>query len=185
MESIAKLFPASQVTLRTGVQATESSLKNDSGLSSYGVLHFAVHGLLHRSRPQLSGLALSLPDGSTSDDPEDGLLQVYEIVNLKLNASLVVLSACETGLGKDVPGEGLLGLTQAFLYAGAASVAVSLWKVEDASTAALMYHVYRRLRSEPSVVLALRQAKLEQIRGRTHAHPYYWAGFVVVGRTAR
>jgi CHAT domain-containing protein len=109
---------------------------------------------------------------------------VYEIFNLKLNADLVVLSACETGLGKEVKGEGLIGLTRAFLYAGTPSVVVSLWQVQDRSTAELMVRFYRHLKNgQPSKAEALRQAQLELIRHGTFAHPYYWAPFVLVGQS--
>src|SRR4029453_1076813 len=106
----------------------------------------------------------SLPETTADERGEDGLLQAYEIVNLTLKADLVVLSACETGLGKQLPGEGLVGLTQAFMYAGAGAVAGSLWKVADASSADLMLQFYQRLRAGSNFAAALREAKLEQIR---------------------
>lgn len=112
---------------------------------------------------------------------EDGLLQVYEVFNLKLNAELVVLSACETGLGKEVKGEGLVGLTHAFFYAGTPSVMVSLWKVQDRSTADLMVNFYQQLDRSQTKTEALRQAKLKLIQNNRHAHPYYWAPFVLIG----
>jgi CHAT domain-containing protein len=109
-------------------------------------------------------------------------LQVFEIFNLKLNADLVVLSACETGLGKQVKGEGLVGLTRAFLYARTPSVAVSLWKVLDTSTADLMVRFYGHLKNgKRSKADALRQAQLEMIRQGQFAHPFYWAPFILVG----
>jgi CHAT domain-containing protein len=118
----------------------------------------------------------------TKDTVEDGLLQVYEIFDLKLNADLVVLSACETGLGKEVKGEGLIGLTRAFLYAGTPSVVVSLWKVSDRSTAELMVSLYQHLKeSAVSKAEALQQAQLKLIQKGRYAHPYYWAPFVLVG----
>ena len=124
-------------------------------------------------------------DGTSSlnarPQSEDGLLQVYEVFNLKLNADLVVLSACETGLGKEVKGEGLIGLTNAFFYAGTPSVMVSLWKVQDRSTADLMVNFYRQLERAPGKTEALRQAKLKLIQDNRYAHPYYWAPFVLVG----
>ncbi|HEY2933255.1 MAG TPA: tetratricopeptide repeat protein [Acidobacteriota bacterium] len=113
---------------------------------------------------------------------EDGLLQAYEIFDLKLNADLVVLSACETGLGKEVKGEGLLGLTRAFLYAGAQSVMVSLWKVSDRSTAELMASFYRHLQEKGMTKAeALRKAQLNLINQGRYAAPFYWAPFVLVG----
>ena len=112
---------------------------------------------------------------------EDGLLQVYEIFNLKLNADLVVLSACETGLGKQVKGEGLVGLTHAFFYAGTPSILVSLWKVQDRSTAELMVNFYQQLDRGKDKAEALRLAKLHLIQRNRYAHPYYWAPFVLTG----
>ena len=180
-------------------------------LGRFTYIHFAVHGLLNENKPQYSGLVLSLPqeedektrsngqqpkgatDASETEataraangtiQVEDGLLQVYEIFNLRLNADLVVLSACETGLGKEVKGEGLIGLTRAFMYAGAPSLVVSLWKVQDLSTAELMVGFYRSLKNGSlSKAEALRQAQLELIRKGQLAHPYYWAGFVLMGQ---
>ncbi len=147
------------------------------------------------SRPQTSDLGPLSSDQhrktNTENNPqsairnpqlEDGLLQVYEIFNLKLNADLVVLSACETGLGKEVKGEGLIGLTRAFLYAGTPSVVVSLWKVSDRSTAELMVALYQHLEGQTvNKAEALRQAQLKLIEGGRYAHPYYWAPFVLVG----
>jgi CHAT domain-containing protein len=107
-----------------------------------------------------------------------------EIFNLDLNADLVVLSACQTGLGRLVKGEGMIGLTRAFMYAGASSVVVSLWKVQDYSTAALMKSFYRHLRAGKGKAEALRQAKLNMIRSDIPAYrfPYFWAPFVLVGQ---
>jgi CHAT domain-containing protein/tetratricopeptide (TPR) repeat protein len=180
VDRVAKLFPAA--TVRTGASATETRLKLDLAQSNHTVLHFAVHGVPHKSRPRLSGLVLRRP---AAGEEEDGLLQAYEIVGLRVNARLVVLSACDTGLGKEVPGEGLAGLGQAFFHAGASAVAVSLWKVEDASTADLMVKFYQRLRAPAGLAEALRQAKLEQLGEGRHAHPYFWAGFTLVGRSRR
>lgn len=205
-EAIARLFPREQATLYLGADAREENVKVPGRLGQYRILHFATHGILNENRPQLSGLVLSLSQsggldhGSTAPAPktrsearsdsapatdafrEDGLLQVYEIFKLKLNADLVVLSACETGLGKEVRGEGLIGLTRAFLYAGTSSVVVSLWKVADQSTAELMIPFYKRLRDGVGKAEALRQAQLEMIRKGRFAHPYYWAPFVLVGQ---
>jgi CHAT domain-containing protein len=108
------------------------------------------------------------------------MLQVYEIVRLRLNVDLVVLSACETSLGKHVQGEGLVGLTQAFLYAGAATVVATLWNVADRSSAELMVLFHRALDSA-SRAEALRRAQLDLIRRQTFSHPYFWAGFSVIG----
>jgi CHAT domain-containing protein/Tfp pilus assembly protein PilF len=200
VEGIAKLYSPSEVTIFLGEQAKEENVKVEVSPLSYRFVHFAVHGLLNENQPQYSGLVLSLPRSKkekatgtdTSDENsgvggatvvEDGLLQVYEILNLRLNADLVVLSACETGLGKATKGEGIVGMTQAFLYAGTPAVAVSLWKVQDRSTSDLMVRLYRHLK-DPRLnkADALRQAQLEMIRNGDYSHPYYWAGFVMIGQ---
>jgi len=115
---------------------------------------------------------------------EDGVLQMNEIFNLNLNADLVVLSACQSGLGKVVRGEGIIGLTRAFTYAGASSVVVSLWNVRDSLTTAFMKSFYKHLREGKSKPEALRQAKLDMIHSDIPAYrfPYFWAPFVIVGK---
>jgi CHAT domain-containing protein len=204
VQQIAKLYPNDEVALFLREQAREENVKAEGRLSHYRLIHFAAHGLLNENKPQYSGLVLTLspeagnpkselqtsdlrPQTSDRVNPqsaEDGLLQVYEIFNLKLNADLVVLSACETGLGKQVKGEGLIGLTRAFMYAGTSSVVVSLWKVLDTSTADLMVRFYRHLKDgKLSKAEALRQAQLELIRHGKFAHPYFWAPFVLVGKS--
>jgi CHAT domain-containing protein/Tfp pilus assembly protein PilF len=181
VEGIARLYPGEEVALFLGEQASEENVKAGGRLGQYRLIHFAAHGLLNENKPQFSGLVLRLPRADR-ESPEDGLLQVYEIFNLKLNADLVVLSACETGLGKEVKGEGLVGLTRAFLYAGTPSVVVSLWKVADISTAELMIRLHRRLKEgTQGKAEALRKAQLELIREGRFAHPYHWAPFVLVG----
>ena len=150
------------------------------------MIHFAVHGLLNETRPQLSGLALRFPragvSGSGALASEDGLLQAYEIFNLKLNAELVTLSACEGGLGKEVAGEGLISLSRSFIYAGALSVAAGLWQVSDDSTAQLMVRFYKHLQgAKLGRAEALRRAQLEMIRD--NIHPFYWAAFILVGKS--
>jgi CHAT domain-containing protein len=136
--------------------------------------------LIDEEVPARSGVVLSL----NGEGEEDGVLQMNEIFNLDLKADMVVLSACQTGLGKVVRGEGMIGLTRAFMYAGAPSAVVSLWRVQDSSTAEFMRSFYSHLRAGKSKVEALRQAKLEMIRSDIPAHrfPYYWAPFVLVGK---
>jgi CHAT domain-containing protein len=135
--------------------------------------------VLDAERPELSGLALT----RTGHPGDDGFLHVYEIFNLDLSADLVVLSACESGLGKEVAGEGLIGVTRAFLYAGAPSVVVSLWRVADAVAPDLMLQFYENLDGGGGKAESLRQAKLSMIRkGGRYARPYYWAPFVLVGK---
>jgi len=149
-------------------------------LSDYRYLHFATHGYLDTERPSLSALVLSQIDDNSQ--PEDGFLRVNDIYNTRLAAELVVLSACQTGLGKEVRGEGLMGLTRAFLYAGAPRVIVSLWNVNDRATAELMTSMYRSmLREGMRPAAALRAAQLEMRKQKRWESPYYWAAFVQHG----
>jgi CHAT domain-containing protein/Tfp pilus assembly protein PilF len=182
---IAALYPQEKVRVFLQDEAREENVKLEALLDQYRFVHFAAHGLLNEAKPQYSGLVLSLPARHSSivdRQSEDGLLQVYEIFDLKLNADVVVLSACETGLGKEVKGEGLVGLTRAFLYAGTPSVVVSLWKVSDLSTSELMVSFYRHLKDgKLNKADALRQAQLKLINSGRFSHPYYWAPFILVG----
>lgn len=149
-------------------------------LASYRLLHFATHGLLNAEHPELSGVVLSLVD--ERGRPQDGFLQVSDLYRLDLAADLVVLSACRTALGKEVRGEGLVGLTRGFLVAGASRVLVSLWNVDDEATAELMGRFYRDLlRQGLSPARALQQAQLALQREERWAAPYYWAGFTLQG----
>jgi len=181
VQGIAALYSREEVTLHLGAEAREENVKGES-LDRYRFVHFAAHGLLNENAPQYSGLVLTLPS-ALRDAREDGVLQVYEVFNLKLNAELVVLSACETGLGKQLRGEGLIGLTRAFFYAGAEAVLVSLWKVADVSTAELMVRFYRHLKAGRGKAEALRQARLELLEQGRFVHPFYWAPFVLVGKS--
>lgn len=156
----------------------EAALKPE--LSQYRYVHFATHGLLDNTTPELSGLVLSRLDAEGRN--RDGYLRMVEIYNLNLPAELVVLSACKTGLGKEVRGEGLMSLTRGFMYAGAARVMVSLWDVNDKSTSVLMGELYRGLLQQklrPSA--ALRAAQLKMLNSKQFASPYYWAAFVQLG----
>jgi CHAT domain-containing protein/Flp pilus assembly protein TadD len=149
-------------------------------LSQYRFIHLATHGLLNTIHPELSGVVLSLFDENGADT--DGFLRLNDIFNLNLPAELVVLSACETGLGKDVKGEGLVGLTRGFMYAGAKRVAVSLWSVNDTATASLMTKFYQQMLEKGlNPVAALRAAQLEMMKTQAWKAPYYWAAFVVQG----
>jgi len=149
-------------------------------LSRYRIIHFATHGLLNSLHPELSGVVLSLVDEEGRS--QDGFLRLHDIYNLKLGADLVVLSACKTGLGKDIKGEGLVGLTRGFLYAGAPRVVASLWKVDDRATAELMKLFYQRmLRDGLRPAAALRRAQIDMQKQPRWAAPYYWAGFTLQG----
>jgi CHAT domain-containing protein len=149
-------------------------------LSKYGIVHFATHGILHSEHPELSGVVLSL--FNEKGEPVNGFLRLNEIYNMKLNADLVVLSACQTALGKEVRGEGLIGLTRGFMYAGSPRVVASLWKVDDVATAELMKIFYQKmLRENMRPASALRAAKLEMMKQKRWSSPYFWAAFELQG----
>jgi CHAT domain-containing protein len=177
--NITQLAPPGTVALHTGFAANrESALEND--LSNYRILHFATHGLIDNQHPLLSGLLLSTIDEQGRS--RNGLLQLHDIYGMRLNADLVVLSACQTGLGKELSGEGFVGLTQGFLYARSRSVVASLWQVEDNTAATLMTNFYQAMLIEGAApAVALRHAKLKMYRQQQHQSPYYWSAFVIQG----
>jgi CHAT domain-containing protein len=149
-------------------------------LSQYQIVHLATHGILDSVNPELSGVVLSLFNGQ--GNPQDGFLRLHDIFNLNLPAELVVLSACQTGLGKQVSGEGLVGLTRGFMYAGARRVVVSLWSVNDVATSEVMAKFYQKMLSQgKNPILALREAQLEMFNSGQWQSPYYWAAFTVQG----
>jgi CHAT domain-containing protein/Tfp pilus assembly protein PilF len=150
-------------------------------LGRYRIVHFATHGMINDEHPELSGIVLSLFDQQGRS--QDGFLRLHDIYNLHLPADLVVLSACSTGLGKDVRGEGLIGLTHGFMYAGASGVVASLWKVDDRATAELMKLFYEGLfKKGLTPAAALRDAQLRMSQQKAWQSPYYWAGFIIQGR---
>lgn len=176
VENIAGLFRKADVYLRK--EATEERIKEPGVLKNYRYVHLAAHSILNENKPQFSGIILTQDD----DPAEDGYLQTREIFNIELNADLVVLSACQTGLGKQVSGEGFVGMTRAWMYAGTPSVAVSLWPVEDKSTGLLMEYFYSNIKKGMTHSDALRQAKLALMEsGDEYNHPVYWAGFILLG----
>jgi CHAT domain-containing protein/Tfp pilus assembly protein PilF len=178
-DQILAVAPRESSMKALGFQANRSIATGDE-LSKYRYVHFATHGYLDTSRAGLSAIVLSMVD--EQGKPQDGFLRTHDIYNLKLPAELVVLSACETGLGKDVTGEGLEGLTRGFMYAGAKRVIVSLWNVNDKATAALMQRLYAgMLRGNKTPAAALRAAQIEMLRMRPWQSPYFWAAFVVQG----
>lgn len=151
-----------------------------SDLSRYRYLHLATHGLMNSEVPALSGLVLSLVD--ENGQGRNGVLKMDDIYNLKLDAELVVLSACQTALGKEIRGEGLIGLTRGFMYAGARRVVSSLWMVDDAATAELMKHFYEGMMKKnlgPSA--SLRAAQITMLKKEGWNAPYFWAGFILQG----
>lgn len=164
----------------TDFQANRATATSPA-LAEFGIVHFATHGILNDKHPELSGVVLSLVD--ERGRPEDGFLRLHDIYDLNLPADLVVLSACRTGVGRQIKGEGLMGLTRGFIYAGARRVVASLWKVDDEATAELMKRFYRHMiegRKRPAD--ALRLAQIDVMRSSEQwSAPYYWAGFVLQG----
>jgi CHAT domain-containing protein/tetratricopeptide (TPR) repeat protein len=149
-------------------------------LGQYRIIHIATHGLLNSRNPELSGLVFSLVD--RRGDPQNGFLQAQEVYNLKLGADLVVLSACQTALGKEIRGEGLVGLTRGFMYAGVPRVVASLWKVPDQATTELMQKFYRGILQQGlQPAAALRAAQFSMWKESRRSAPYYWAGFTLQG----
>ena len=178
-EAILSITPRTDEFGALDFRANRATATSDE-LSRYRIVHFATHGLLNSEHPELSGVVLSLVD--ERGQPQDGFLRLNEIFNLRLPAELVVLSACQTGLGKEVKGEGLVGLTRGFMYAGAARVVASLWQVNDAATAELMKRFYRRmLKDGMRPAAALREAQIEMWKKPQWQSPFYWGGFVIQG----
>jgi CHAT domain-containing protein len=180
-DQISKLAKTSgsQADVWLDLDANEDNLAGRD-VTKYRIIHVATHGLLNAERPQFTGVVLSL----VGNKSHDGFVRTDEVFNLRLGSPLVMLSACETGLGKEKRGEGVMGLTRAFMYAGAPTVGVSLWSVADKSTADLMTDFYRRLLSTGEGTTsssALRGAQLAMISGKKYSAPFYWAPFVLVG----
>jgi CHAT domain-containing protein/Flp pilus assembly protein TadD len=178
-DSIIAAAASSESLKAVGFNASRETATNPD-LARYRIVHFATHGLLNNDHPELSGIVLSLVD--ESGRPIDGFLPLHDIYNLDLPVDLVVLSACSTALGKEVRGEGIIGLSRGFMYAGAASVMASLWKVDDEATAEMMGHFYRNiLQNDLPPGAALREAQLSMWRQQQWRAPYFWAAFVLQG----
>ncbi|HWT01117.1 MAG TPA: CHAT domain-containing protein [Pyrinomonadaceae bacterium] len=178
VNQLAQLYGAARSRVYTGAAATEDRAKTEA--ARFSVLQFATHAVLNDSNPMYSHVVLSRPAGGA----EDGLLEAWEMMNLNIRADMVVLSACETARGRVGAGEGVIGMTWALFVAGSPTTVVSQWKVESASTTELMLEFHKNLRAgkEPlSKAQALRQASLKLLRGAEYRHPFYWAGFVIVG----
>jgi len=156
------------------------TVATSTALAKYRIVHFATHGILNNKHPELSGLVLSLVNAEGKS--QNGFLKLQDIYNLKLPVDLIVLSGCETGLGEDINGEGLVGLTRGFMYAGASRVVASLWSVSDMATASLMADFYRAMeRDGMSPAAALRTAQTRMWRQEQWRSPYYWAAFQIQG----
>jgi CHAT domain-containing protein/tetratricopeptide (TPR) repeat protein len=179
--SVARIYGADRSRVFVGREAEERQFKLLA--SNYGAIHFATHGVLDNRQPLYSYLLLA---NSGDNDKEDGLLEAREIMNLNLRADLVVLSACETARGRIGAGEGVIGMSWAFFVAGCRTTVVSQWEVDSAGTAELMVGFFQRLKGaagkyETAKSNALRLAALKLMKNPRYQHPYYWAGFVVVG----
>jgi CHAT domain-containing protein len=175
VKALAKLYGATRSKVYVGADAREDRVKTEAGRA--GILHFTTHGTLNNAAPMYSYLTLA--EGGPNDD---GLLEAWELMQLDLKADLAVLSACETARGRIGAGEGVIGFSWAMFIAGVPSTVVSQWKVESASTRDLMVNFHRALISTPkSKSDALRQAALKLMRNPETSHPFYWAGFVLVG----
>lgn len=176
-DAVAASMPKAWTALDFSAAKTALLSRN---LRQYRILHFATHGSLNTEHPELSGLVLSLVD--RDGKAVDGFLRLHEIYNLDLDADLVVLSACETALGREVYGEGLIGLTRGFMYAGAARVVSSVWNVDDRASALLMERFYDAMHTRKmTAAAALRSAQLSLLRDPRWANPHYWAAFSLQG----
>jgi CHAT domain-containing protein len=178
-KDILQLLPVNMRSQALDFEANKNNVLN-SNLSQYRIIHFATHGILNTTRPELSAVVLSLVD--PQGRPQSGFLRLNDIFNLNLPAELVVLSACKTGLGQDMRGEGLIGLTRGFMYAGSPRVLASLWSVNDESTAVFMTLFYKAMLEKGlPPAAALRTAQLELQKQEEWQSPYYWAAFTLQG----
>lgn len=176
---ISNILEKNNATVKLDFQANLKNIEN-SDLTQYRILHFATHGLLNTSRPELSGLVFSLYD--KNGEPQEGFLSLNDIYNLNLASDMIVLSACQTALGKEVRGEGLIGLSRGFLYAGSNRIIASLWKVDDSATAEFMKRFYKNhLQKGMPASSALRETKLEMKNIRRYRSPFYWSAFTLLG----
>jgi len=185
--TLRQLYGESRSEVRTGSAASEQLFKAEAG--QFRVIHLAAHGILDDSNPMYSNIVL----GRKETDAEDGLLEAREVMQMDLNADLVVLSACETARGRVTAGEGTIGLSWAFFVAGAPATVVSQWEVESSSTSRLMVGFHRALETQnrrgvpqraypgSATARALQSAELQMLHNPRYAHPFYWAGFVVMG----
>jgi CHAT domain-containing protein len=179
IDEVTNIGSLIQGSILTGGEATETNFKKKSG--QYGILHFAMHTLINDESPMNSKLIFTL----NNDTTDDGFLNAYEIYNLNLNASLAVLSACKTGIGKYSKGEGIMSIAWGFLFAGVPSIVMTLWEIEDISGSKIMYRFYKYLQSGLPTDEALRNAKLDYLISSDplQSHPYFWAAYVQIGQT--
>lgn len=180
-QALADLAPPGSIMVSTGLQASRETVQGDE-IRDYRIVHFATHSVLHQDHPELSAVVLSAYDAQGKELPHRGLLRLHDIYNLRLPAELVVLSSCESQLGKAVHGEGLIGIVRGFLYAGSRRVVASLWRVDDMATKELMARFYGNMMQKGETpAKALRRAQVEMSRQPEWRSPYYWAAFVLQG----
>ena len=174
VENIQEYYPCE---ILQGDNATENRFKILA--KDFDILHFSMHTIINNDEPLVSKLVFSL----TNDSVDDGFLNTYEIYNLPLNASLAVLSSCETGGGKLSKGEGILSLARGFIYSGVSSIVMTLWEIDDVSSADIISGFYERLKAGEKIDEALRNAKLNYLHttDQLHAHPYFWSAYVQIG----
>ncbi|MEG4984501.1 CHAT domain-containing protein, partial [Microcoleus sp. BR0-C5] len=178
-QTILTLFPSASSRQIFDFDASRTTA-TDGSLANYQIIHLATHGLANSKNPELSGIVMSMVDDK--GNLVNGFLRLTDIFNLKLAANLVVLSACQSGMGQNVKGEGMVGLTRGFMYAGAQRVAVSLWSVDDEGTAVLMQKFYQNMLQEKlAPAAALRAAQMEMMQEKKWQSPYYWAAFTLQG----
>ncbi|MEG5170870.1 CHAT domain-containing tetratricopeptide repeat protein [Microcoleus sp. B3-D7] len=178
-QTISRLFPSASSSQKIDFDANRTNA-TDGSLANYQIVHFATHGIANSKNPELSGIVMSTVD--EKGNLVNGFLRLTDIFNLKLAANLVVLSACQTGRGQNVKGEGMVGLTRGFMYAGAQRVAVSLWNVDDEGTSVLMQKFYQKMvQQKLAPAAALRAAQMEMMQEEKWKSPYYWAAFTLQG----
>jgi CHAT domain-containing protein/predicted negative regulator of RcsB-dependent stress response len=178
-ETIIALTHSGEWMKAIGFDANKTKAMSDE-LSQYKIVIFATHGLLDSEHPERSGLLLSMVD--KEGNPQKGFLQLQDVYNMNLQSDLVVLAACESGLGKEIKGEGLIGLTRGFMYAGASRVIASLWKVDEQATVELIKRFYEKIeKGGLTPVAALKEAQTSLMKQKKWKHPYYWAGFTLQG----
>ncbi|MGB8685888.1 MAG: CHAT domain-containing tetratricopeptide repeat protein [Microcoleus sp.] len=178
-QTILSLVPSASSSQKFDFDASRTTA-TDGSLANYQIIHFATHGIANSQNPELSGIVMSMVDDQ--GNLLNGFLRLTDIFNLKLSANLVVLSACQTGMGQNIKGEGMVGLTRGFMYAGAQRVAVSLWSVDDEGTSVLMQNFYQKmLQQKLAPAAALRAAQMEMMQQSKWKSPYYWAAFTLQG----
>lgn len=180
-EAIRRIVPNSIII--SAFEANRDRVLN-TDLKNYKIIHFATHGVLDEKHPDLSGIVMSRYDEDGKQN--EAFIRAQDIYGLNVNADLIVLSACNSGTGKEVRGEGVVGLSSAFLSAGARSVVSSLWKVDDKATEKMMREFYSAMAGgDMTVSQALRAAQLKMIQDPQYNSPFYWAAFTVHGDTSK